>query len=219
MSRLPDSACSSAFASLKISRQRLRSATSCTRSPSCWPPRPDDAGEDDLRPDADLVEQLHARGRVVGRGVRLLDLPLVEALERSALAAVLVDDATRAGPAEHDVALHDPRGRTLDLHRRAARGRGMRRRPLRPEVVPLGHVGVGVYDLDLIQRKRHANSPPRPVELPGSYGLGGNPRLMPPWLGSSQRLVTTLPRVKKRTPSAPYACVSPNSELFQPPNE
>ncbi len=29
------------------------------------------------------------------------------------------------------------------------------------------------------------------------YELCGNPRLRPPWLGSSQRLVTTLPRVKK----------------------
>ena len=47
----------------------------------------------------------------------------------------------------------------------------------------------------------------------------GKPRLMPPWLGSSQREVTTLPRVKKCTPSGPCAWVSPNSELFQPPNE
>jgi hypothetical protein len=31
--------------------------------------------------------------------------------------------------------------------------------------------------------------------------------------------VTTLPRVKKCTPSVPCACVSPNSELFQPPKE
>ena len=40
----------------------------------------------------------------------------------------------------------------------------------------------------------------------------GKPRLMPPWLGSSQRVVTTLPRVKKLTPSTPWAWVSPNSE-------
>ena len=31
----------------------------------------------------------------------------------------------------------------------------------------------------------------------------GKPRLRPPWLGSSQREVTTLPRVKKCTPSMP----------------
>ena len=36
----------------------------------------------------------------------------------------------------------------------------------------------------------------------------GNPRLIPPWLGSSQRVVTTLPRVKKCTPSMPWAWVS-----------
>ncbi len=47
----------------------------------------------------------------------------------------------------------------------------------------------------------------------------GKPRLMPPWLGSSQRLVTTLPRVKKWTPSVPWAWLSPKSELFQPPKE
>ncbi len=47
----------------------------------------------------------------------------------------------------------------------------------------------------------------------------GKPRLMPPWLGSSQREVTALPRVKKPTPSVPWAWVSPNSEFFQPPNE
>ena len=39
------------------------------------------------------------------------------------------------------------------------------------------------------------------------------------WRGSSQRLVTTLPRVKKCTPSMPWAWVSPNSDDFQPPKE
>ena len=39
----------------------------------------------------------------------------------------------------------------------------------------------------------------------------------PPWLGSAQRVVTTLPRVKKWKPSVPWAWVSPNSEAFQPP--
>ena len=47
----------------------------------------------------------------------------------------------------------------------------------------------------------------------------GKPRLMPPWEGSSQRVVTTLPRVKKWKPSVPWAWVSPNSEFFQPPKE
>jgi hypothetical protein len=47
----------------------------------------------------------------------------------------------------------------------------------------------------------------------------GKPRLSPPWLGSSQREVTTLPRVKKCTPSIPWAWESPNSEDFQPPKE
>jgi hypothetical protein len=47
----------------------------------------------------------------------------------------------------------------------------------------------------------------------------GKPRFTPPCDGSSHRLVITLPRVKKCTPSAPCACVSPNSDDFQPPNE
>ena len=37
--------------------------------------------------------------------------------------------------------------------------------------------------------------------------------------GSIHRVVTTLPRVKKWTPSVPWAWVSPNSERFQPPKE
>ena len=47
----------------------------------------------------------------------------------------------------------------------------------------------------------------------------GKPRFRPPWDGSSHLLVTTLVLVKKCTPSGPYACESPNSESFQPPNE
>ena len=47
----------------------------------------------------------------------------------------------------------------------------------------------------------------------------GKPSSMPPWLGSSQREVTTLPRVKKCTPSMPWAWVSPKRLLFQPPKE
>ena len=47
----------------------------------------------------------------------------------------------------------------------------------------------------------------------------GKPSSMPPWLGSSQRLVTTLPRVKKCTPSMPWAWVSPKRLFFQPPKE
>ena len=60
-------------------------------------------------------------------------------------------------------------------------------------------------------------------ERPGGRGEGqvfcGKPRLTPPWDGSSHRLVTTLDRAKKSTPSGPYACASPNRESFQPPNE
>src|SRR3954452_12494032 len=52
-----------------------------------------------------------------------------------------------------------------------------------------------------------------------SQSCVGKPRLIPPWDGSSQREVTTLPRVKKCTPSVPCAWVSPNNEFFQPPNE
>ena len=53
----------------------------------------------------------------------------------------------------------------------------------------------------------------------GAQPLVGNPRLRPPWLGSSQRDVTTFPRVKKCTPSRPCAWVSPNNDDFQPPKE
>ena len=82
----------------------------------------DHAREDDLRPDADLVEQLHPRVGVVTGCVALLDLPLVEALERATLLAVLVDDTARARAAEHDVAFDDPGRRAVDLRRRAGRG-------------------------------------------------------------------------------------------------
>src|SRR5699024_4672722 len=51
------------------------------------------------------------------------------------------------------------------------------------------------------------------------YSFCGKPRLMPPWDGSSHRVVTALPRVKNCTPSVPWAWVSPNSEFFQPPKE
>ena len=51
----------------------------------------------------------------------------------------------------------------------------------------------------------------------GAYLFWGKPSSMPPWLGSSQRLVIALPRVKKCTPSMPWAWASPNSEAFQPP--
>ena len=50
----------------------------------------------------------------------------------------------------------------------------------------------------------------------------GNPSSRPPCgrlAGSIHRVVTTLPRVKKCTPSAPWAWVSPSSDRFQPPKE
>jgi len=53
----------------------------------------------------------------------------------------------------------------------------------------------------------------------GCQAFCGKPRLSPPWLGSSQREVMTLPRVKKCTPSVPWAWLSPNREFFQPPKE
>jgi hypothetical protein len=70
--------------------------------------------------------------------------------------------------------------------------------------------------------------PPRPAGFKGGSSplprtgvqtFCGNPRLSPPWLGSSQREVITLPRVKKLTPSMPWAWLSPNREFFQPPKE
>ena len=85
-SRSPDSACSSAFASLKISRQRVRSATSCTAVAERLAAEADDVREDDLRPDAGLVHQLQTGDGVVRGCVGLVDLPLVQPLERTALA-------------------------------------------------------------------------------------------------------------------------------------
>jgi len=45
--------------------------------------------------------------------------------------------------------------------------------------------------------KRSQTLPPRcnGERIALSQRFCGNPRLIPPWLGSSQRLVTTLPRV------------------------
>ena len=57
------------------------------------------------------------------------------------------------------------------------------------------------------------------TSAPTSQAFCGNPRFSPPWLGSNQRDVITLPRVKKCSPSTPCACVSPKSEFFQPPKE
>ena len=44
-SRLPDPACSSALASLKISTHRVRRASSLTISARDWPPRPTTPGK------------------------------------------------------------------------------------------------------------------------------------------------------------------------------
>ena len=52
---------------------------------------------------------------------------------------------------------------------------------------------------------------------PGGQAFCGKPSSIPPWLGSSHRLVMALPRVKKCTPSVPWAWLSPNREAFQPP--
>ncbi len=51
----------------------------------------------------------------------------------------------------------------------------------------------------------------------GGQAFCGKPSSMPPCEGSSQRLVIALPRVKKCTPSVPWAWLSPNSDAFQPP--
>ncbi len=60
--------------------------------------------------------------------------------------------------------------------------------------------------------------PDRPRRRRSRRGAGqvfwGKPRLIPPWLGSSQREVTTLPRVKKCTPSMPWAWVSPKRRVL-----
>ena len=96
---------SSALASLKISRHTSRSSTSCTRLGEVLPAETDDARVDDLRPDADLVHQLDARDGVVRGDVRLLDLPLVQALRTSG-----------------------PCGRRCRRRRPRRRGRGLRRR-------------------------------------------------------------------------------------------
>ncbi|SES70555.1 hypothetical protein SAMN04488546_0200 [Geodermatophilus poikilotrophus] len=68
-------------------------------------------------------------------------------------------------------------------------------------------------------RRRRRRVSPAPAGPGGRQAFCGNPRFRPPWLGSSQRLVITLPRVKKCTPSAPCAWVSPKRLFFQPPKE
>ncbi len=97
-----------------------------------------------------------------------------------------------------------------------------------PEVLPQGSDGPGVHDADATD----PDQPEREVSHDVSWrsvatraGRGaaqsfcGKPRLRPPWLGSSQREVMTLPRVKKWTPSMPWAWLSPKSEFFHPPKE
>ncbi len=121
------------------------------------PAEADDTGEHDLGPDADLVHELHTRDRVVGRDMGPVDLPLVQAVERAALVAVIVDDPSRTGPAE-DRAVDAPTGHPVEARdlRHAIPQR--RRCPARPQVVLFGHVRVGVDDLDLGERERHAVS-------------------------------------------------------------
>ena len=73
----------------------------------------DDSREDDLGEDADLVEELESGHGVVGARMGLVDLPLVESLEGSALHAVAVDDTAGSGPSE-DLAVDHPGRLTVD---------------------------------------------------------------------------------------------------------
>lgn len=76
-------------------------------------------------------------------------------------------------------------------------------------------------------KSRPRGTPTAPRRRPRGYrarGLGqwffGKASSRPPVVaGSGQRVVTTLPRVKKCTPSVPWAWVSPKSEAFHPPKE
>ena len=69
------------------------------------------------------------------------------------------------------------------------------------------------------RRRRQVSPAPAGLREVLRQAFCGKPRLRPPWLGSSHRLVMTLPRVKKCTPSAPCACASPKRLFFQPPKE
>jgi hypothetical protein len=68
--------------------------------------------------------------------------------------------------AEHDVVADDPLRGTVDPLDARHAVLVLGRRAAGPEVVPFGHVRVGVDDLDLIEREVHAQSPSwRPVSV------------------------------------------------------
>ena len=120
--RLPDSAWSSAFASLKISRQTLRSATSGTSSPRVWPPRPTTPGKMICAQMPISSSSSHPRSRVVRRRVRVVDLPLVQAFERPALAARACRRRRRPRPGRARCRLRRATAPRRRRCRRAARG-------------------------------------------------------------------------------------------------
>ena len=123
------------------------------------------------------------------------------------------------GEVEIPVSLAVPDVGALGGHDRHRGDLGLRRPGVEDvfavQLVGLG--GLGDRRVEGLPARQHLGSCRRHACHLSGQLFCGKPRLMPPWEGSSQRVVTTLPRVKKCTPSAPCAWVSPNSELFQPP--
>jgi hypothetical protein len=83
--------------------------------------------------------------------------------------------------------------------------------PRRERAWNAGSIGVSAADTPMRRYAGALSGGGRP------QAFCGKPSSMPPWLGSSQRLVIAFPRVKNATPSAPWAWLSPNSDAFQPP--
>src|SRR5580704_13612335 len=88
-----------------------------------------------------------------------VDLPFVEALERSSLDALLVDHSPGTRSPQHDVVLDHPRGAAVhlsDVRHTILEGCG---RPLRPKVVPFRQMCIGVDDPYRVESVSHRNSP------------------------------------------------------------
>ena len=155
----PDSACISAFASLKISRQQATQRDVFDEPRQMfWPPRPTTSGKMIwAQMPISSISSTRATGSYAAAWLCSISHSYRPSNDAS-LDTVLVDDAAGAGPAEHG-AVNDPGRRpstwvtwgTRSFHR----GRGA----VGPQVVVLGQVRVGVDHLDLIERETHTHSP------------------------------------------------------------
>ena len=184
-----------------------------------WPPRPMELGKQTCAWIARVVHDVDTGGDVEGAQVDLVLGPLEERLGGAALAAVAVDDPTPAGEAELG-AVDVPHRLAVDLDHVGHPVLVLGRRPLGPQVVGLGQVGVGVDHPQPVKCQRHRPSPGSVLDVhsrrrcriylrpkllrPCPAGdrprrcrqrVRGNPRSISLVAGSGQRVVTTLGRV------------------------